>query len=51
MDVRVKFRVFFGLDCNFTSWLLFLCAKASDLLSFQFCQFGLYVPCTMILMI
>ena len=32
--VGVKFKCFFGLDCNFTSWLLFLCAKASDLLSF-----------------
>ena len=49
-DVGVKFRGFFNLDCNFTSWLLFLYAKARFLLSFQFCQVG-YVTCTMLLMI
>jgi hypothetical protein len=38
--VGVKHRGVFGLDCNFTFWLLFLCAKASVLLSFQFCQVG-----------
>lgn len=30
----VGLRGFFGLDCNFLSWLVFLCAKASVLLSF-----------------
>ena len=50
-DVGVKFRGFFGLDCNFTSWMLFFCAKASVLLYFQFCHVGLYVTCTMTLMI
>ena len=49
--VGVKFRGFFGLNCNFTSWLLFLYAKGSDLLSFQFYQVGMYVACTMILVI
>uniref|UniRef100_M8BLR7 DC-UbP/UBTD2 N-terminal domain-containing protein n=1 Tax=Aegilops tauschii TaxID=37682 RepID=M8BLR7_AEGTA len=34
----IKLRGFFGLVCNFTSWLLFLCAKASVLLFVQFCQ-------------
>ena len=49
--VGVKFKGFFILDCNFTSWLLFLCAKASVLLSLQFGQVGLYMAFTMILMI
>ena len=47
--VGVKFSGFFGLDCNSPSWLVVLCAKASVLLSFQFCQVGVYVACTMIL--
>ena len=51
MGVVVKLRGFFSLVCNFTSWLMFLCAKASVLLSFQFCQVGVYVACTMIFII
>ena len=48
-DAGVKLREFFSLVCNFTSWLVFLCAKASVLLSFQICQVGMYMACTMIL--
>lgn len=36
MDVGVKFRGFFDLDCNFPSWLVVFCAKPSILLFFQF---------------
>ena len=39
------------LSIFFTAWLMFLCAKAIVLLSFQFCQFGMCVACTMIFMI
>ena len=50
-DVGAKLRGFFSLVCNLTSRLVILCAKTSVLLSFQFCQVGMCVTCTMILMI
>ena len=49
--VGVKFSGSVGLDCIFPSWLIFLCAKATFLLSYQSCQIDVYVTCTMILMI
>jgi hypothetical protein len=49
MGVGVKLS--FGLVCKFTSWLVFLCTKASVRLFVQFCHVSMYVACTMILII
>lgn len=43
MGIGVKLTGFFDLDCISLSCLAFLCAKASILLCFQFCQIRVYV--------
>lgn len=46
-DIGVKLRGFFGFGCVLLSCLVALCAKARVLMSFQFCQIVVYMPCNL----